>query len=501
MCDPRKSSAALPVAIIGGGAFALALAWSWLTAAAAFVAGIAPLLGLAAGSAIAARLGIAVIRFTRATPQARRNYPRAWRARFRWRWLTRQLGLAYVDPHRKRKIRSPFGPAIGSNVRIEKDKARVRYPQARIRATDTGVIATIRTVPRAGRTEFDKAAEHFANEWGCERVQVAQAAPGRLVMRGLRTDPLAEPFGMDGAPAGVYDLDSGTPVQRVYIGRDDTGAERWVDLADIAGISIAGLPGFGKTGFVLSLLAQLARSGAVQFVFIDGKGGGDYADWHGRAWKSVGDDLAEAAAALEDVHALMRHRLAEARMPGAVRNSWHTGPTPERPLIVTVIDECHTFYDLEAAKGDRAAEPLVRTCRSMTSQIVRKGRSVMMLTIPITQKQTSDAIPTAIRDNCALGFSFAVKTKDAAVAGLGEAIRDYPSYCPTGLREHPRFVGVAVATLPTGKDPFCRLRVPEVTEEAAAERARATEHLRADPAALPVLAAPDRQEATADVLA
>ena len=54
----------------------------------------------------------------------------------------------------------------------------------------------------------------------------------------------------------------------------------------------------------------------------------------------------------------------------------------------------------------------------MTAQLIKKGRSVLFLTILLTQKGTSDAIPTAIRDNAGLGFSFAVKTKDAAVAGL-----------------------------------------------------------------------------------
>src|SRR5262249_23678538 len=157
------------------------------------------------------------------------------------------------------------------------------------------------------------------------------------------------------------------------------------------------------------------------FVFIDGKGGGDYHAWADRAWIYTGDELPAAAAALEKVHALMRGRLGilEVTPP---RNRWHTGPTEDWPLIVTVIDECHTFFDLDAVKGDQQADKLVRACRTFSGQLVRKGRAPLFLTIFITQKQTSDAIPTAIRDNCRLGVSFAVKTKDAAVAALGELI-------------------------------------------------------------------------------
>lgn len=400
-----------------------------------------------------------------------RNYPKAILARLRWRWLARNLDLAHTDAHHHRgKSDQP--------VRV-----KVRYPSARFRADRHGVTAKIRTVPKAGREEFEKSAQRLADEWRCQRVHVAQRKPGRLMVRGLVTDPLAVPFGIEGAPAGTYT--NPTPF-RPYLGRDEWNTDRWVDLSGITGISVAGLPGYGKTSLILSLLWQLAGTGAVQFVFIDGKGGGDYMDWRDRAWLCCGDDLERAAGILEDVHGLMRSRLLEVAVGGGSKNWWHEGPTPEHPLIVTVIDECHTYFDLEAVKGDKDAEGHVRTARAMTSQLVRKGRSVLFLTLLITQKQTSDAIPTAIRDNCTLGLSFAVKTREAAVCGLGEAIRDYPSYSPTGLRERPTYIGVATATLPSGSDPFVRLRVPEITEEAAADRARATSHLRADPSAVVV---------------
>jgi S-DNA-T family DNA segregation ATPase FtsK/SpoIIIE len=107
-----------------------------------------------------------------------------------------------------------------------------------------------------------------------------------------------------------------------------------------------------------------------------------------------------------------------------------------------------------------------------------------MLTIFATQKQTGDAIPTAIRDNCGFGLSFACKTTDVAVAALGESIRKYPSFCPTGFQDQDAYVGVCTATLRTGQDPFVRLRVPEISEAAADRRAVETAHLRADPVAL-----------------
>jgi hypothetical protein len=66
----------------------------------------------------------------------------------------------------------------------------------------------------------------------------------------------------------------------------------------------------------------------------------------------------------------------------------------------------------------------------------------------------------------------------------GEGIRGYPSYCPTGLQD-PAYIGVATASLTTGHDPFVRIRVPQLTEEAVAQRAHQTSGPRADPYSCP----------------
>jgi DNA segregation ATPase FtsK/SpoIIIE, S-DNA-T family len=426
------------------------------------------------------RPGYGVVRFVLLPRSAKRHYPAALWARIRWRWLAHNLGLAYMDRHRQAVRRPHFGTSVKVHGNDPEQPARLRFPRARFRPDEFGIVATVKTVPGVDRAAFEDEAVHIANSWRCHRVQVHQAKPGRLTIRGLRTDPLTLPYPAADAPAGVYGDSSGRGPLRLYLGRDEWSAHRSFPLAGTAGITVGGLPDYGKTSMVLSWLAQLAGLGCVQFVFIDGKGGGDYADWAGRAWLFTGDDLPSAAAAFEDVHALMRSRLASVASPGQTRNRWHTGPTPAWPLIVTVIDECHTFLALDDVKGDHQAERHVRTCRALAGQLVRKGRSVLFLTILVTQKQTSDAIPTAIRDNCRLGVSFAARTRDAAVAALGEHIREYPSYCPTKLLD-PAYVGVCTAGLPTGHDPFVRLRVPELTEEAAAARAAETAYLRRDP--------------------
>ena len=106
---------------------------------------------------------------------------------------------------------------------------------------------------------------------------------------------------------------------------------------------------------------------------------------------------------------------------------------------------------------------------------------MLCLTLLATQKTTGDWIPTSLRDNSGLAVSFALKTTESSVAALGDAIREYPGYSPTLLRDTPNGIGTAVATLTTGTDPFTRLRVPQITEQWATVRAAATAHLRRDP--------------------
>ena len=83
-----------------------------------------------------------------------------------------------------------------------------------------------------------------------------------------------------------------------------------VRLAEVSGIVVAGLAGFGKTMLVAHLLGQLAPSPAVQFVLIDGKGGPDYDRLIPRAWLSAKDDLDQVRDVLRQVHRLMVDRQA-----------------------------------------------------------------------------------------------------------------------------------------------------------------------------------------------
>ena len=445
---------------------------------------------------IAGRPTADLIRFALAPPAARRHYLGMVRARHRWHWLCRCTGLGQPELAAKNRGAAESRVlvlvllamtsrllAILFGIETAERLGRIHYPRAkRWRLTSYGWQCAVKTAPRTGRKEVEKQAQHIADYWRSVRVGVTQAAPGRLIVRALRDDPLAVPFGPDDCPPGTYQPHI---PDVLYVGRDDFGNDRYLPLRGLTGICVSGLPGYGKTSLISSWLCQLTATPAAQFALLDGKDGGDQEPWHERAWRHCGDQLADALDVLEDQHAEMRRRLRSITALCGQRNAWNAGgPTADLPLLVTVIDECQTYLDLAQHRGDRALESLARRCIALVGELIRKGRSVLCLTVLATQKTTGDSIPTSLRDNSGLAVSFALKTTESSVAALGDAIREYPGYSPTLLRETPNGIGTAVATLTTGTDPFTRLRVPEITEQWAAARAAVTACNGRDPRTL-----------------
>ena len=296
------------------------------------VAAVVPYLVFGLAAIIAARLLLGVVRFTRAPLEVKRNYPLALLARWRWRWLCRNLNLAYIDRHKKASRPVAFGTA--AKVRPDApEKTKMRFPRAKVRPTTHGIEAAVRTVPGVGRAEFEDQAEHLANQWRCERVSVTQPVSGRLIVRGLRHDPLLDPFGPELAPAGTYD---GQDLTRLYVGRDEHGQHRHMQVKDNTAATVAGQPGSGKSVGINGLLMQWAPSPACQFGTADGKSpvdGGDYEVWRPRAWRTCSDSREDTADMLSDACKIMRVRLG--CVAGADRQPERlaSGPDPGLPAL------------------------------------------------------------------------------------------------------------------------------------------------------------------------
>jgi len=372
-----------------------------------------------------------------------------------WPLLAQTLGLGYRDQWTRQH----------------------RFPAAEFVADHQGVTATVAAIAGAGLADYQRAAGYLADTWSCVSVRAEQQGPGLIRLRGLHHDPLV-------APAQV-DLSGIAPaLDSWWLGWSEDGTLVMVRLAEVSGIVVAGLAGFGKTMLVAHQLGQLAPSHAVQFVLVDGKGGPDYDRLFPRAWLSAKDDVGKVRDVLRQVHGLMVDRQGAIAQVLGVTDAWHLGPSPSWPLVMVVIDEAHTFFHERKGTSPevKAHNALVAELSRLVEELIRKGRNVAIQVMLLTQRATGDAIPTRIRDNCQVAISFATRTLDGAVAALGEEIRQHPDASPVLLND-PAYVGVAVTSLP-GRPGFHRVRTPQVNHHQVAAIIRATTGLQRDPAEL-----------------
>jgi len=443
-----------------------------------FAAGHAVLVLELAAVLIVGRLVLAAVRFARLPAEGRRYWlPARWHS-FRWRWLCRNLGLSEVDKHQHAIRPVPFGTAAPMPRRLPA-REKIRFPRARFTVDPWGFVVKVRTVPGVGRAELDKAAPHLADALRCVRVQVRQDKPGVCQVWARRRDPLAEPLSASALP--VFDG------RHVLLGRDEWGAMRSADLANLSGSAFSGSPGRGKTEAALSLAVQLAPSPLVDTWIFDG-GACDWVPFADGAAGYVGDDLEAAEDMLRVLDTLMGDRRRNLHAVRGVRNGWALGPAPDYRLQWLLVEEAPFYLDLEAVRGDRKREDRVRACRGLLAGLLRRGRAPLFHTSLIAQKGTGSAgLPPDLRDLCGLRWSFGVATAEASAAILGDDIRQYATMSPT-LLQGPEHVGVASALLRTGTSPYTLIRFPEVGQDRA-DRAAETAAKRSAPALLAALPA------------
>ncbi|MEU4209927.1 cell division protein FtsK [Streptomyces sp. NPDC026206] len=438
--------------------------------------GYAPAAAGAALALIALWAVIWIVRYVRADAETRVSIRQAVRIRRGWKRLAQLCGLSVTDKM------PTLTQQLATTDASKTPKPRVLAPKLKVKPDRYGVVGRANCLPKVGLEEFQKAAPYLADAWGCTRVSVTQEKPGHVVIRGVRVDPLLT------RTARVPTGKAPEELARWNLGLDEYAQPVSVDLAEVPGVTVAGLPGFGKTSNINGFICDCAPSPAVQFAFADGKvsnpAEGDYADLLARAFAAVGDDLDEANKLFRRIVDLRRARSSSIKSVLGRRDMWHGGPSRSWPWVVLIIDEAHTYFrDHKGSdKESKRLAALAAENARLVEDLVKKGRSVGILVFLATQKSTGDAIPTFIRDVCPVGLSFAQKTADAAVAALGEDIRDWPDANPVQLQD-PAYVGVAVMKL-SGKTGFTRLRTPYVAEADAARIAAETAHLTADPAEL-----------------
>lgn len=174
------------------------------------------------------------------------------------------------------------------------------------------------------------------------------------------------------------------------IGRDKTtGKDVTIRLSGHAATLIAGQSGSGKTWLMRVIVGQLAPQRDVTLWIADGKDdvGQDWSLLKHRADKWVGlqdDDAAGGyVALLESALAEMKRRYADT-----------TGT--KYPLLLIVLEE---YAGLRDSLGTNSK--LVAEVDGMVRQLVMRCRAANIHVLLATQHPSAEAIPSAIRDQCA----------------------------------------------------------------------------------------------------
>ncbi len=311
-------------------------------------------------------------------------------------------------------------------------RVRVWPALAGVELTPLGPAA--RFVNPPGMTAADWDVSRVSSAVGFQ-VEVSPVSASSVLVTARTRDPFK-----DAAKSSGGSLAAGIPC-----GVQEDGSPLLASFANQSGAVVGGVPGSGKSAGATSIIAQLCADPAAQFVVIDGKGGSDWAFIAPRAALLNTDDenLEAVKAQLLAVTGLMRWRLQTQKERRGASNFWHAGATADDPFVLVVIDECQTFFDPKEHMT-KAAKELSQELAALTVNLVKKGRSAGIFVMSITQKPTSDSIPSALSANCGVKWACRVETRAAEESILGARPDGTPDSASPTLIPETRPGGVTV---------------------------------------------------------
>ena len=389
------------------------------------------------------------VRAGRLTPAARQTFtPTAVtfpsRVIAQWKPVMASVGLIHPDtPHDEfwqgvHPLSDKLDRAWGYHFEI----INLYPPVLRgVMSVPVGYRLCVRMLDGQTVTDYDRAAAALAGIWRVPQVRVADGEPGHVLLTLVIRDTLAAPTPRP-EPSG---LPVPVDLRAVPVGVTEDGAPWTLPLLDQAGTVIGGVPGSGKSSLLATLLAPLDGHPQVRLVGIDLKGGVDLGPWHrSGTLTDLATTPAEAVELLQRVAGIHeeRQRLLRAWEKDKISD---LGLSPELPLVVVLIDEAaDLFTPLSSSREDKA---LAADATALVSTLVRQGRATGIATVLATQKPTTDAIPSQIRDSAtskvALRCSTAEQVK-AILADLATLSPLSPTLIPASTP------GVALATTATG---------------------------------------------------
>ncbi|MEV6464705.1 hypothetical protein [Kitasatospora sp. NPDC051702] len=243
--------------------------------------------------------------------------------------------------------------------------------------------------------------------------------PRKAILRMMDRSPLEDGRPLPGAETLLSNRNG-----FVQLGTGVSGKPSRVQLYDPEGgarhVLVAGVTGSGKGG-VLQLLALSYHINGAAIIYADPKGSSNPDVEDMAAYAGCGLD--GAIGALRVAYALLLHRIEESRDLRAKNFQ----PTPERPYVVTILDEMSQLL------GDKS--PHKAEAAFIVLALASLGRSMGMPLVLCGQIMNLDQMgaSAAIRDNVFYGGALILLRSDSAQAGRVDLPRAFDGIDPSQI--------------------------------------------------------------------
>lgn len=300
------------------------------------------------------------------------------------------------------------------NERMMRDRRAL--PSVRLEEDDERAVFYLeRGIAGVSPERLANTLDDFKWDFGAERTSRVFEQDGGLVFTFWKVDPLDEVIQLDDVPA--IDLED----MSVPCAVDEFGETVSLTFKDNSGVVFGGTPGSGKTAGMTSFLLPLALADDVNFRVIDAKGGGDWTAYEDAATTFLeGSDSDAEFQALRDFLLEQQARMVERKQMG-LGNFWNLSLDERRErglkFELLVVDETQELFEQAGKSRERRA--LMSEIQDILQRLVKQGRSLGFMTVFATQKPTTDAMPSAIRDNCGIRVALRVMNSQAEASILG----------------------------------------------------------------------------------
>lgn len=299
------------------------------------------------------------------------------------------------------------------------------------------------------------------------------------------------------ASSRAYPEDAIASLDSIPFGVTEDGRAVGLKLLE-SNLLLGGTPGSGKSGGATCLLKGISTLDNVAIIGLDPKRV-ELSLWNPRFSvickpsdnvEPDEDENAHATAVLEALVAEMGRRYKWLDDNGLKKFSAKQ-LSPERPLLVVVIDELADLVSVETSRAGKAFETQRQT---HIRRLIAKGRAAGVPVIAATQKPQSDVVPTSLRDLIQQRVGYATTTPDMTETILGKGMAGNGGLCHEIAASQK---GTCYIVDESSRTPV-RARTYWVPDEEVAGIAASTAHLRVDLPWLPQSAAPAPSAAGGD---